>query len=355
MFIIGLSVFTIIIFVFALLINGFLLKYLREMGTQTNPDGIRWNQQKKPAIGGLTFFICFLLSTISLIYTIPHSGNFNYEQFYGIMLAVSFGFLAGFFDDAYNTIPWVKLLMQIVCGLALALTGTNIILFDNMFLNYLLTVFWVVGIMNAVNLIDNMDGIATIVVFFIIMSFIALIIASGSITDHYFLIFTGVAATLLAFLKYNWWPSKMYMGDTGSMFLGVFIAAFGIVYLWNAKSLNEIALMPVSARILSVAVVFVLPLTDTTTVFIKRLFFQRKSPFIGGKDHTTHHISYLGLSDRNVAIVFIILAFLNTCAGLAIFLLSHNWKNAYMFLFGGWILLQFITLFVIANMNTVRK
>jgi UDP-GlcNAc:undecaprenyl-phosphate/decaprenyl-phosphate GlcNAc-1-phosphate transferase len=152
--------------------------------------------------------------------------------------------------------PGVKFLMQIVCGVALVLTGTHIALFDNMALNYLLTVFWVVGIMNAVNLIDNMDGIATIVVIFIILSFIAYVLLSGVTNDHFFLIFTGVAASLIAFLKLNWWPSKMYMGDTGSMFLGVFIAAFSIVYLWNAESLNGMSVMPVSARILSVAIIF---------------------------------------------------------------------------------------------------
>jgi UDP-GlcNAc:undecaprenyl-phosphate/decaprenyl-phosphate GlcNAc-1-phosphate transferase len=353
MFLLAISVFAFVIFIFSILVNDFLLRYLKELGTQNHVGEERWSVTRKPAIGGITFFICFLLSSISLVYTIPRSDFFQFEQFYGLMLALSVGFLAGLFDDAYNTIPWLKLLMQIICGLSLALTGTYIDLFDVQIYNVVLTVFWVVGIMNAVNLLDNMDGISTIVSFFIILAFVLSVFVLDTITDNYFLILIGVAVSLLAFLRYNWWPSKMYMGDTGSMFLGVTIAAFGVIHVWNLQVLpGELA--PASARVLAVACLFALPLIDTTTVFFKRVFRDRKSPFKGGKDHTTHHLSYLGLNDKQVAWVFIGISFMNTIFALSIIMVAGRWNSFHILAFGSWFVLLFGFLFVIANVNTKR-
>jgi UDP-GlcNAc:undecaprenyl-phosphate/decaprenyl-phosphate GlcNAc-1-phosphate transferase len=350
MIVFALVLFCIVIFVFSMLVNDFLLKYLRNIGTDNTNGEIRWSSTRKPAIGGITFFICFLLASISLIYTIPQTENFNFEQFYGIMLALSVGFLAGLFDDAYNTIPWLKLLLQIVCGVALALTGSHIDVFESMTLNYMITVVWVVGIMNAINLLDNMDAISTIVSFFVVIAFMASIIILEYAADQYFLILLGISASLLAFFRYNWHPSKMYMGDTGSMFLGVLIAGFGIIYFWNFND-NSGTIAPLFARLTAVACIFALPITDTSTVIFKRIFIFKKSPFKGGKDHTTHHLSYLGLSDTKVAIVFISLSIVNTLAGLFVILSVENNQITSIIISGSWFLLEFTALFIISMMN----
>lgn len=342
------------IFVFSILMNDFLLKYLRNLGTQQSESDQRWTLKKKPTIGGITFFVCFLLATISIIYTLPFKDNFNYIQFYGIILAFSIGFIAGLFDDAYSTIPWLKLLLQILCGLILSFSGTMIHVFDNVVLNHCLTVFWVVGIMNAINLLDNMDGIASVVSLFVILAILLSIFTIQTSKSNYTLILIGTAVTLISFLRYNWWPSKIFMGDTGSMFLGIFISAFGIIYFWNLyDSDNELA--PLSLRLTSVAVVFALPIIDTTTVFVKRLFFQRKSPFRGGKDHTTHHLSYLGLSDRNVALIFTGLAMINTCLGVLVQISATRWNVFHILAFGSWFVLLFGSLFVITNLNSSKN
>jgi len=353
MFILSVSIFAFAIFVFSILVNDFLLRYLKGLGTQNQCGEVRWSAARKPAIGGITFFICFLLACISLVYTIPRSGSFQFEQFYGLMLALSVGFLAGLFDDAYNTIPWLKLLMQIVCGLILALTGTYINLFDYQLYNIILTIVWVVGIMNAVNLLDNMDGISTVVSFFIILAFVLSVFIMDTVTDNYFLILIGIAASLLAFFRYNWWPSKMYMGDTGSMFLGVALAAFGVIHIWNLQILpGEFA--PTSARVLAVACLFALPLIDTSTVFFKRIFRDRKSPFKGGKDHTTHHLSYLGLNDVQVAWIFVGISIINMICALSIIMVASRWNSFHTMAFGSWFVFLFGFLFVVANMNTKR-
>lgn len=333
--------------------NDFLLKYLRNLGTQNTNSGERWNPTKKPAIGGITFYICFLLATISLVYTSPKSENFDYIQFYGLMIAITVGFLSGLFDDAYNTIPWLKLLLQIVCGVILILTGTYIQISESYIVNIALTLFWVVGIMNAINLLDNMDAIASIVSFFIICVFMMAVFAFDQTTDHYFLILLGTALSLISFLRYNKWPSKMYMGDTGSMFLGILLAAFGIIHLWNFTISNHEP-APVIAKLMAVACVFALPIIDTTSVFVKRLFVMRKSPFKGGKDHTTHHLSYLGISDQNVALIFAGLSIINAIMGILILLVANKWNSFHTLAFGSWFVLEFSTLFVISHLNITK-
>src|SRR5690606_3612562 len=95
-------------------------------------------------------------------------------------------------------------------------------------------------------------------------------------------------------------PSKIFMGDTGSQFLGIFLAATSIIYLWNFKPINGIE--NTFQQILMVALAFIIPLVDTITVSINRPL-RGQSPFVGGKDHTTHHLSYLGISDSGVAYI----------------------------------------------------
>ena len=100
------------------------------------------------------------------------------------------------------------------------------------------------------------------------------------------------------------------MGDTGSQFLGVLLAAIGVVFFWNGADQNGELIF--SKRVLSAVIVFILPIVDTTTVTINRLM-RGQSPFVGGRDHTTHHLSYAGLTDRHVAIVFCAVSAVSMC------------------------------------------
>lgn len=190
------------------------------------------------------------------------------------------------------------------------LTGVYIELFHDNYLNYLITLFWVVGIMNSINMLDNMDAITTIVAITIVLGSIVLITFNSDFENMHLFVLVGVLSSLFAFLFYNWNPSKMFMGDTGSQFLGVFLAYIGIVYFWNDayKTGPVIA----SKQIIIAVLAFALPIIDTTVVVVKRLS-KGQSPFVGGKDHTTHSLAFLGLSDRSVAAVFIILSFVSLC------------------------------------------
>src|SRR5690606_2215533 len=214
-------------------------------------------------------------------------------------------------------------------------------------LNYILTVLWVVGLMNSINMLDNMDGITTsvsLVIFLIIMS----VMMTHQHHPTMLTIVIGLIATLFCFLYFNWNPSKMFMGDTGSQFLGIALAALSIHYLWNpVQNGNEFA---ISRQFIIPLLSFIIPIIDTTTVVIKRAS-KGKSPFVGGKDHTTHHLSYLGFNEKQVAIIMIMIAVV--AAVMVYFIVNYiqKWTHTYTILFSGYFLLVFISLFSIAMKN----
>jgi UDP-GlcNAc:undecaprenyl-phosphate/decaprenyl-phosphate GlcNAc-1-phosphate transferase len=338
---------------FSLIINRFLLKFSRNLGIRNTSDTIiRWGSTSKPALGGISFYIIFLFSIIIISFLIPDENNFFNLQTLGMLLVVTVGFLTGLFDDAYNTVPWIKFVSQVVCGLILVLTGFYIDIFDNQLLNYALTIFWVVGMMNSINMLDNMDGITTIVSLSVAVTIFAGILLRNDFLNPALVIVLGLMAVLLGFLYYNWHPSKMYMGDTGSQFLGVLLAVLGINFYWNGDSFT-VESTPLM-RFLSVAIVFALPIIDTTTVFYKRIA-RGQSPFIGGKDHTTHHLSYLGFTDRQVAIAFSVISLVSFFMAVSVTHFIHTWRVIHHVIFGLYFIVLFIFLFVIANLNKDRN
>jgi len=155
-------------------------------------------------------------------------------------------------------------------------------------------------------------------------------------------------AALLGFLYFNWNPSKMYMGDTGSQYLGVLLAALSIKYLWNPVTTEEFS---ISRQFLIPIISFIIPIVDTTTVVIKRIS-NGKSPFIGGKDHTTHHLSYLGLTEKQVALVVTLISLFSSL--IVIYVISNIkvWNHLYTTIFITYFLLVFGVLFAIAKKNT---
>jgi UDP-GlcNAc:undecaprenyl-phosphate/decaprenyl-phosphate GlcNAc-1-phosphate transferase len=318
---------------FSFLINGLFLRFFRTLGIRNNTDGtiIRWGTYSKPSVGGITFYIVFLLSIAS--YTVifnPPDSMYQYG-FVGLLLSCASGFLVGLADDAYDTKPFLKFGIQLLCGIILVASGIVINITPWVPFNYFLTLFWVVGIMNSVNMLDNMDGITAIVSAGVIINTLIKLIIYNDISNMHFISLIGVLASLCAFLWFNWHPSKMYMGDTGSQFLGVYLAAMGIVYFWNDPFHTTIP-APTGKLVASVVMAFILPIVDTTVVVYNRLS-KGKSPFIGGRDHTTHSLAYLGLSDRQVAGAFIALVFCSFCQNIIIEKYLTDWQHAYTVIF----------------------
>ncbi|MDA9563447.1 undecaprenyl/decaprenyl-phosphate alpha-N-acetylglucosaminyl 1-phosphate transferase [Flavobacteriales bacterium] len=332
---------------FSFLLNKVLLKFSSNLGIRNHDVSIvRWSSTSKPALGGISFFIAFLISGsfYNLLFDLEVD-VFN-KELLGIVSASSLAFIMGLSDDAYNTKPLLKFGTQILCGVILVYTGTYISIFPNEMANYCLTVFWVVGMMNSINMLDNMDGITTTVSIFTILASILTIYLYNDYSSIHLLILLGVLGSLIGFLFFNWHPSKMFMGDTGSQFLGVFLSAIGIIYFWNNKGIGGEAAH--TRQIIITLLAFIIPIIDTTTVTINRL---RKGipPYIGGKDHTTHHLSYLGYSDTQIGLIYGGLSFGSVLLILVIIKGIQDWNYWHASLF----LTYFLLVFSILYRNTI--
>ena len=233
----------------------------------------------------------------------------------------------------------MKFIGQLTCANILIAMDIYIPLTPILGVNYVFTVIWVVGMMNSINMLDNMDGITGSISAAIVSC--ALMIAYLQRPDDYLLLFIllGVLASLLGFLAFNWHPARIYMGDTGSQFLGVFLSAIGIMYFWNFKEPTG-ELIQIK-QFIPPLMVFILPIIDTTTVFIRRIA-RGQSPFVGGKDHTTHHLAFLGLSDTMVAVVFVSLSLVSMVITYLIFEAKNSWHYQYSFIALSYFLLLFL-------------
>jgi UDP-GlcNAc:undecaprenyl-phosphate GlcNAc-1-phosphate transferase len=335
---------------FSFLINGLFLKFSSSLGIRNQSDTvIRWSPQSKPSFGGISFYVIFLLSIASYpIFFAQNEFLFN-QSLLGILCACTFAFLLGLSDDAYDTKPLLKFIVQILCATVLISTGTYIQLFSNLYLDYAFTFFWVIGLMNSINMLDNMDGITTIVSITIIMSALLILYIDSASDNIYIFLLIGVMAALIGFLYFNWHPSKIFMGDTGSQFLGLFLAVIGILYFWNSPDIHGKLIH--SKQLFSTLLTFAIPIIDTTTVVLNRLA-KGSSPFVGGKDHTTHALFYMGITEKRIAILYFAICMLSMFFNYLIIKHIENWGLLHIILFSVYFLLLFWLLYAPTRKHT---
>jgi UDP-GlcNAc:undecaprenyl-phosphate/decaprenyl-phosphate GlcNAc-1-phosphate transferase len=340
-------IFSCAMFICALIVNNVLLRFSKTLGLRNNPEqNVRWSKVSKPSMGGIGFYLIFLISFIAAILIEATIGvTFDISKIIGVFLSVTFAFIMGLADDAYDTRPILKFCVQILCGLVLVISGMYIHLFKYEILNYVLTIFWVVALMNSINMLDNMDGIATLVAIpILIFAFVIEVYLSKPLEfSPLFFIIIGMITALSGFLFYNWFPSKMFMGDSGSQILGVFLAILGIQYCWNIVGTTSVNY---SLSFILPVLVFLMPIIDTTIVSINRIL-KGSSPFIGGKDHTTHNLFFMGLTERRIAVIFALFQFANAGIAYYLFVNRHNWSISYFFISLSYIILLLLMFFYI--------
>jgi UDP-GlcNAc:undecaprenyl-phosphate GlcNAc-1-phosphate transferase len=160
----------------------------------------------------------------------------------------------------------------------------------------------------------------------------------------------GSLASLISFLYYNWHPSKMYMGDNGSQFLGALLAIIGIQVFWNSPNTTS---HPTLYPFMLILMAFIIPISDTTTVTINRLM-RGQSPFVGGRDHTTHHLSYFGLKERTIAWTLMLTNLF--FVGLTIAIIFFSDKSPIpIWIIGSLALLVLVTLYTITKISKPKK
>ena len=336
-----------LVFVLSILMNSLFLKFSRTLGIRKSENIVRFSDIHKPALGGITFFITFLLSLIIYSLFFEPTNILLHSETLGMLAACTAAFLMGLADDAYDTNPILKFSAQVFCGVVLIYSHIYIQLFQNIYLDYFLTMLWVVGIMNAINLLDNMDAISSIASLNALVTFLCLLIIGKQSGTVFFTLILGTASAISAFLLFNWFPSKMYMGDTGTQFLGAFMAAVGILFLWGT---TPEPMLPATKRILSVLFTFALPIIDTTVVFTNRIL-KGTSPFIGGKDHTTHHLFYLGFKEPRIAVIYSLYSGISLLCVVFINKYIQNWSVLYFSLFAGYFLLSLTAFFIITRLK----
>ncbi len=351
-----LAIFYFISTFFSFLINWLFLRFsfnLGGRGQQSDGTQVRWSSNVKPAIGGISFFIVFLIS-ISVIGTLPRETNYLLDKrLIGIIASSSLGFLLGLADDAYNTNPLAKFIAQLSCAFILIISDVYIKVSGNAAFDFMITTVWVIGLMNSVNMLDNMDAITTSVSMSIIIGLICVIAVTAPDTNVFYLVMLiGVLGALTGFLYFNWNPSKIYMGDTGSQFLGVFLASTSILYFWNFRDEQSNEFIQLKQFVVPM-LLFIVPLIDTTTVTIRRLM-RKQSPFVGGRDHITHHLVYFGLNDRQVAITLITISVVSIPIALAIITEQIEWNWIVTFSAFAYFALVFGVIQVVYNIGKRR-
>jgi len=335
------------------MINVLMLRFAQTLGIRNKNEVKRWSAASKPSLGGITFYLCFLLALLSYSFIIPQAHLFLNIKVLGLLFASTVGFMLGLFDDAYNTKPLVKLISQILAAVILIFSGIYIKTFNIEILNYIITVFFVVGIMNSINMLDNMDAVSTIVSISIFLTVLLKIIYIGDWNNVDIVLLLGILAALIGFLFFNWNPSKMFMGDTGSQFIGVLLAAYGISYFINADITTTDNSYSEWKNLISLSLAFLLPFTDTITVFYKRIS-AGKSPFVGGKDHTTHHLSYIGFKDKHIALLFVFISIISIAMNFYLMNFVNKLSLLLLLVILLFIFITFITLFVVANKNKTK-
>src|SRR5713226_346950 len=268
-------------FILALALTPVVRSLARRKGFVARPKIDRWHKNATATLGGVAIWLTVVCIYLTLI---PHTP-------YGwvIVGGSTFLFLVGLIDDLIHIKPYQKLIGQVMGAAVVVYYGLALPWTRSLPINMVITIFWLIGITNAVNLLDNMDGlaagIAAIASVFLTVSFIA----GGQPTEA--LMSSVLAAALLGFLIYNSNPATIFMGDCGSMFIGFLLASAALVNVSGGRSRTFVPVLAVPILVLFI------PIFDTTFVTILRKLSGRAASQ-GGRDHTSHRLVALGMSER---------------------------------------------------------
>lgn len=333
--------------------NFFIKRPIKFLIKKANKSAIRFSTQSKPILGGLGFYAVFLIVIIASLLIFPEAIYLS-KEYISLLIIVTMSFVMGLADDLISTPPSFKFIVQFLCAFILIFNDIYIHISPIDWINYLITILWVVGIMNSINMLDNMDAVTSLTSLSIIGGAVIFSLLYNTQTSPFgLMILISVSGTLLSFLFYNWSPSKMYMGDSGSQFLGAILAWIGISFFWNSIPLEEFQYGFNMKQALIVALAYIIPLSDTTTVTINRLL-RKQSPFMGGRDHTTHHLFYLGISVRLVGVLFFVLNSVGIFLSLYLIKTGKDFNYSNLWLYLIFPVITFLFLFINTKFTKVK-
>ena len=263
-------------------------------GQVAEPREDRWHSRPTAVMGGVAITASFYLAVLAVLPFLPAAGILS--KYLPLLICAFLVFTLGLVDDIYHLAPQTKLVGQIIAASFLVFFGFKIDWFESYAFNTFFSVFWIVGITNAFNLLDNMDGLSAGIAFLASL-FLAVItvlsLGSGSGNAHLLLIalFMG---PLLGFLLYNFHPASIFMGDSGSLFIGFSLAGLTT----HANVFHSTHLLPI---IMVPVLILFIPILDTGFVSVMRTIFGR-SIARGGRDHSSHRLVAIGLPERQAVL-----------------------------------------------------
>ena len=247
------------------------------------PGGYKEQTSPVPYLGGVAILLSFVAVVMgAALARPPVSGLAELATTLGLAVVLA---LVGLVDDLRGLGPWVRLAVVVAASAVLLVTDVGVRLADSGGpIDNLLTVLWVAGVTNAFNLLDNMDGLSAGIATIAATAFFVIAALNGQFLVA--ALSAALAGCALGFLRHNFHPARIYMGDAGSLFLGFLLAVLAVKLRFDAPR-QVTAFVPL--------VVLGIPILDTATVTITRLA-HRRSPLRGGRDHLSHRLVFLGLS-----------------------------------------------------------
>jgi UDP-GlcNAc:undecaprenyl-phosphate GlcNAc-1-phosphate transferase len=272
-------------FVLAVVLAQLCKSLARRTGIVSRPRADRWNREVIPLLGGVA--IAGAVGLALVVAPVHHASLLT-------LLAGAFGIASvGLVDDVRTLRPQTKFVLQILAAAIMAALGLQLRLTPYPALDVLLTLLWIVGITNAFNLLDNMDGLATGIAAIAAAFRLAFFLHDGDLEAAQ--VAAAVVGACLGFLFHNFNPASIFMGDAGSLFLGFLVAGLGLVGTF-AYSRSTVSVLAFPVLLLLV------PIFDTTFVTVVRTWAGRPISQ-GGRDHTSHRLVASGLSERGAVLL----------------------------------------------------
>lgn len=255
------------------------------------PRDDRWHVKETPLFGGIGIYLAFSLVFILFHPHLPPGARL-------ILFGGTLLFLTGLVDDLFTIKPPVKFVIQLIVSATVVYFGRRLPWTSTDAFNIFITIFWLVGMTNAINLLDNMDGLAAGIVAIACAFMTATFLLNGQIQEALLPALLGGAA--LGFLVFNFNPASIFMGDCGSMFLGFTLGGMALLSSSNrTRNLTSVLITPV--------LIMLIPIFDTTLVAISRKLSGRPLSQ-GGRDHSSHRLVALGISERRAVLLLYVLS-----------------------------------------------
>lgn len=279
-------------------------------GAVAHPQRDRWNTRPTPLLGGVAIVVATLVTTLFIVPAAPIAP---------LLIGAVLMFVVGLVDDYRTLRPSTKLAAQIVLASGLVATGARLEWTSSLSADAVLTIVWIVGVTNALNLLDNMDGLCGGIACIAAVSLSLAFVTTG-LGMPPLVVSVALAGALAGFLIFNVQPASIFMGDSGSLFCGFLLAALSL-------ELPRVGIHPSNflAIVGAPLLLLLVPILDTVLVTVARILSGR-SPSQGGRDHSSHRLVAIGLPERSAVFVLWTLAAVGAAMAWLVRYMTLEWS-----------------------------